>query len=202
MTLNISLVIFFLEEDSLRMIANMNTLTEAIAMSVADTSESLSYSAEHDTYVTTEAMAPRGNASDTAYTYNRLSLARLLLAQPHTIAGFILSVIAIVLNIATLFALSFAPGRTRAYLQLIRSLACSDILIAVTCVVHNINRAFNPVLGLFTGSEYERLVVLHAYNHQSTICYRFIYHSSEFVLNGYWSLCSYYKTVTPWPFIV
>ena len=115
------------------------------------------YTNRYAAYTTTEALTHEYNYTYTEFAYDRLSRARLLFANPYNITEFILSTIAVILNSFTLLALTRVPGRSSAHFQLIKSLACSDILIAVTCMIHDINNAFNPVL-FFTGSDQERRV--------------------------------------------
>ena len=120
----------------------------------------MNYSYGYDTFPATDNTTYYGYDD----TFNRLALARRLLAQPHNIAEMTLSFFAMTFNALSLFALSRVRNRSTAHFQLIKSLACSDILIALTVTIHGINRAFNPVLrDMFVGSEAERRCSFCAY---------------------------------------
>ena len=119
-------------------------------------SNASSYGMHTDVYEPHFTKENESNIDDQINFRDRIELAKLLLTQAHSIVGISLSTLAIILNMASLFALSYVRGRTAAHFQLVKSLACSDIVTGLTVIMHELNRAFNPVLGLFIGTINER----------------------------------------------
>ena len=78
-------------------------------------------------------------------TYDLYGRARRLLNDPHDVTVMIIGLIAIVMNVLILSALRKAQPRLRAHIQLIISLAVSDVLVGASVTLFIINKSFNPV---------------------------------------------------------
>ena len=72
--------------------------------------------------------------------------ARDILSQPHTIVVFVLCIVTIAANAASLIAMTKVRGELTTHFRLIISLAASDILVSCSVLLHFLNHAFNPTL--------------------------------------------------------
>ena len=71
---------------------------------------------------------------------------------PEGVACITLSVCGIALNCLTLVALTRSPNRLNTHYRLLASLAASDALVALSALLFQVNRVFNPSVVPGTGS--------------------------------------------------